>query len=219
MYTRLQREPPVPFLASVIRSFVLCLIIAAPGAIVGYMILTRQPGYDLARLRWPDPHLFPVIIGALSIALSALMFLGFINDAIASRSPGTVIEIDPSPLRAGGTVRLRVLQPGPINIGSIRVTLFGEKRAPWKVIGDQRVFLAKRHGPHLMMEIDRQKLGAGETLEREAAFTVPANVESSTWVAWRIEVCRKVAWRSDSIDRLPVTVEPLVSDEAIKLTP
>lgn len=216
MYTRLQRQRTEPFLI-LITGTIVALFVGAPGLFVAYMIATRQPGYDFAHLEGPDPHRFVMAAGAFSMVAAVLMILSWIDEALAAQSPETVLEIDPAQLRPGGTVRMRIVQPGPIHIRSIRVTLFGERRVRLKVINDQRIWIPQRHGPHQMTEIDRQELGAGEALEREAPFTVPANVESSTWVNWRIEVCSKVAWRRDLVRQFPVTVEPHVDDEAAKL--
>ena len=203
MFTRLTRKSP--WGAQIGCGIVLSFIVMAPGFFIGYMTYTRDHSDNRNALFG---------FSAVWIAVGILVLLSQIHQVFASRSPETIVEIDPLELKPGESVRIHVIQPGPLRLQSIHANLSGEDTtisfsAYEKTTNTKRT--TKYIGPFRMIEIERYDIGGGEVLEREATFRVPpdipASLESSgRTIRWTIEVWGRVAWWPDFMHPFPVTV-------------
>ena len=76
--------------------------------------------------------------------------------------------------------------------------------------GGKRTRRTKFLGPHRMLEIGRQDIASGETLEREGTFVVPdipfSQEVPGLHVRWKIEVWGRVAMWPDFMHPFIVTV-------------
>lgn len=203
MFTRLTRQSP--WKAQVGCGFALAFIVAAPGLFIGYMTYTRDHS---------DNRNAMFAFSAVWVVVAILVLLSNIHQAIAMRSPETMIEIDPGELKPGEPLRIRVIQPGPLSLQSIHANLSGEDTTI-SYSRNERVTHTKRNtkylGPFRMIEVERYDIAGGEQLEREATFQIPpdipASLESSDrTIRWKIEVWGRVAWWPDFMHPFPVTV-------------
>jgi hypothetical protein len=188
MFTRLPRESP--WSAQIGCGAVLALITAAPGLFIGYMTWTRDHS---------DNRNAILGFSAIWIVVGAMVFLSSLMQVLATRSPQTIVEIDPVELMPGETVRIHILQPGPVFLRSIHANLSGEEDTWRRPRASGKRSLNRRYlGPYRMMEIGREAVGGGETLDREGTFTIPdvePSLESAERkVRWKIEVWGKVSW-------------------------
>src|SRR5689334_3958147 len=115
MFTRLTRASP--WGAQIGCGIALAFITMAPGLFVGYMTYTRERS---------DDHTFYYVFSSVWIVVGILVLLSNIHQAFVARSPETILEIDPAELKPGDSVKIRVIQPGPLRLQSIHANLAGE---------------------------------------------------------------------------------------------
>ena len=200
MYTRLSRESP--WKAQIGCTAVIALIIASVGFFIAYMTWTRDQS---------DNRNGMLIFASIWIGVGALVMLSAIHQAFATRPPETIVEIDPEVLVPGQPVRVHILQPGPLNLRSIHVNLTAEETWWVTTRRGKRSLERKWHGPYRMMEIGREAIGGGETLDREGTFTIPRDIHETLEsgghnVRWKIEVWGRVAWWFGFMHPFPVRV-------------
>src|SRR5438045_667249 len=163
MFTRLTREQP--WTAQIGCAFAVSLIVAAPGIFVGYMTWF----HDTSRNRT-----MMFVFAAVWIAVGLIVLMSSVVQAIAVRSPETLVEIDPPELTPGEPVRIRIIQPGPLRLKSLHANLAGEEMT-YKISGgaEKRTRMTRYLGPFRMLDIGRQNVDLSETLQRENTFVVP----------------------------------------------
>lgn len=199
MFIRLERR--APWKAQIGCSFVLALVVAAPGLFIGYMTWTRDHS---------DNRNAVLAFSAVWIGVAFLVLLSGIHQMFAVRSPETIVEIEPAELTPGATLRIRITQPGPLNLRSIHANLAGEELQYYTPRGGKRSSKTRYLGPYRMVEIERNRIDDGGTLQRDVMFVVPdiaASVDTvDLKIRWTIEVWGRVAWWLDFMHPFPVVV-------------
>jgi len=204
--TRLTRQQP--WSAQIGCTLVLALVVAAPGLFVGYMTYVHEHG---------DNRSAYFIFASVWIVVAVGLLAGGIHQLIAVRSPETIVEIDPSTLVPGSSIRVRVTQPGPLNLRSLHANLAGEeieyyyaKGGLLPAEGTKRTTKVRYHGPFRIVEIDRCVIADGMRVQREVMFTVPAIPASAETtdlkIRWKIEVWGRVSLWPNFMHPFPVQV-------------
>jgi hypothetical protein len=198
MFTRLTREQP--WKAQIGCGAVIALAAAAPGVFIAYMTYFHDHSDNRGKT---------FAFAAVWIVVGLFIFLGTIHQALASRSPETVVEIEPAELAPGEALRIRILQPGPLRLLSLHANLAGEETTI-ATGGGRRTRTTRYLGPHRMLEVERQQIGAADTLQRDATFIVPdvaaSGEASGVSVQWKIEVWGRVSMWPDFMHPFPVKV-------------
>jgi hypothetical protein len=207
MYTRLTRE--TPWKAQVGCGAVMALMVALPGLIIGYMTWFHDHS---------DSRNGMFVFAGVWVGVGVLILIGSIHQAFALRSPETIVEIEPSELRAGQSVRVRITQPGPLRLQSIHANLAGEQTTIRLVPRTGKTSRTTKYlGPYRILEIDDHEIAPGESVDRDATFQVPDVVPSYESpdgnLRWKIEVWGRVAWRADFMHPFPVTIAAAKAEE------
>jgi hypothetical protein len=128
-----------------------------------------------------------VIFGGVGL----LMLLMFVHQSIARRVPETIVEITPQPAVTGDRATIRITQPGPVKLRSLRANLlWTESDSDGRGFGGSENFL------------DVRQLDVGHTWETVAEVTIPENGRPSGWMGgvktvWKIEVWGRVRFFPD----------------------
>lgn len=203
MFARLTRREP--WKTQIGCSFVVALIVAAPGLFIGYMTYVHDHS---------DKRNALLIFAGVWLVVAVLVLLSGIHQLFASRSPETIVEIEPSELVPGASVRIRLTQPGPLRLLSLHANLAGEEtqyyyaRGPLAQ-GSKRTSKTRYFGPYRMLEVDeRRNIEVSE--QWQATFVVPpiASSKESTdlKIRWNIEVWGRVALWPDFMHPFPIKV-------------
>lgn len=149
----------------------------------------------------PGLQLFQVV-AVLPALLGLLMLYNTIHSLFASRAPETTITIETASLLRGEPVEIRIHQPGPLKLSSLRLNVVSE------VVTIQRVRSGKtrRHSTYPYQEnhldFGPMEIPVGETRTLSGTLTIPPHVEPTGGepgrsVSWRLEVWGKVERGAD----------------------
>ncbi len=150
------------------------------GGIAGYAAWS-----DLQDGEWHViPLLFVVVFGGLG-----LLFLWIAAaSGLASHVPETIVEVERSTVAPGESVKMLVLQPGPLRLRSLRVRLTCREETP-EERGSPSVTVLH---DEVVAEIGAGVAGRTAPLEHSAVLRIPADAEPSAagppTVRWRLEV-------------------------------
>ncbi|MFO7713634.1 DUF3592 domain-containing protein [Desulfosarcina sp.] len=140
---------------------------------------------------WIDGEV-PVITGLSMVAfgLVGMILLWVSVGALAVRVPLPILEADQPTVAAGTRLRMRLVQPGPVRLRTIRVTFVGEIVAP-----------AKSGAPHLKTMFEGVVIDTGPLVARHtmpfarymdlappADATPSSSAEDAPEVRWRVHV-------------------------------
>ena len=198
MFTRLVREQP--WKAQIGCTFLISLVVAAPGVFIGYMTYFHDHS---------DNRNAILGFAAVWVVVALFVLLGGIHQLFAVRSPETIVEIEPAELTPGASIRIRVTQPGPLRLLSLHANLAGEETK--YTYAAKRTSTTRYFGPYRMLEIERRNIDLSERVERDATFTVPEDVAPTVEspdlkVRWKIEVWGRVRMWPDFMHPFPVTI-------------
>lgn len=155
------------------------------------------------------------VVGYTFAAVGALMALSTVHQLLAVRSPETMVMIDAGDLVAGSSVRVRIVQPGPVRLYSLRANLVGEEIRFATRIDDSgvphRTRTARSLGTYHFFEQKDVTVLSGEQWQGEATLVVPADALSTEsndhhTVTWRIEVWGRVRLWPDFMHPYVITV-------------
>lgn len=205
MFVRLTRQQP--WKAQIGCTFVVALLVAAPGVFIGYMTYFHDHS---------DKRNALLVFAAVWCVVALLVLLSGIHQLFAVRSPETLVEISPSELVPGSSLRIRIIQPGPLRLLSLHANLAGEETKYYytrPLLGDgggKRTSTTRYLGPYRMLEVERRSIELSEQLQREATFIIPPiapSTESTDLkIRWKIEVWGRVELWPDFMHPFPVTV-------------
>lgn len=191
-FVRMERD--TPWRSQIGCSFLLGLVLVAVAGAIAIPVATHWKGGT--QEDWV-PTIFVVVFGGIGL----LMWFMGVHQRLASRTPETEVWIKGVPVHPGGKVTLRVRQPGPVALLTLRGRLLcevetwhaavrpsGSGSGSWdrKYPHDARVF-----------DFEGSALKSGESLDHEVEVTVPADARPSMdsgdlRVKWRIEVWGRV---------------------------
>jgi len=187
-FVRLERRGPSPG-AQVGCTFLL----GAPLALIGFGFVV---GYFINPAGQGDMWVVPVVGGAFGLVGLVLLYAG-VRGARGLKVPVTELwREDPAPLVPGGTVRLRVRQPGPVGLASFRVKALCERvyrrqvsKRDSSTVEDQEVLWEQ-----VLLDVRGERVAAGDSLARDLVLELPSDArptgpaEPDGTVRWTIEV-------------------------------
>ncbi len=207
LFHRLQRAGPEP------SSQVGCLLMLSMpllalglGAIWLYSIDPAGQG---------DMWVMPVVGGAFAL-VGALLLYGGLRGLRGVRVARTEVALDRDPaLAPGDRLRLRVRQPGPVGLESLKVKLLCQrfymrqvsKRSAGKV-EDREVL-----GEGVLLELKNERVARGHVLERDVEFTIPEGAPPTGRampegdIRWSIEVSGETGFLSAIHHPFDITVK------------
>jgi hypothetical protein len=203
---RLERD--TPWRTQVGCSFALGLVLVLFAGAITVPVVTHWQG---GRQEDWVPALFAAVFGGVGL----LMWLSTVHQRLAMRTPETEVWIERVPLHAGERVALRVRQPGPVALKSLRGRLLCEVQV-WRPSASQG-----RSGrgswsstfpyDERFFDLDGAVLGSGDALDRTVELAVPADARLSDEspqlrVRWRIEVWGRVRHWPDFMHPFPLKV-------------
>lgn len=150
------------------------------GGIAGYAAWSEMQDGSYRFLPW----LFVVVFGGLGF-----LFLWIAAAAgLASHVPETIVEIERSTIAPGQDVEMLVLQPGPLRLRSLRVSLVGREEAPARS-GSPTVTILH---DETVADFGAAVAGRTAALEFPARLRIPSDARPSQGgpprVLWRLEV-------------------------------
>lgn len=128
-----------------------------------------------------------------------LLLYASLHQALAKRSPETMVEVEHFPFQAGEKMRACIIQPGPVKLSSLRANLVCLESGR---TGQGRRRRRRSPSHHLLYQhnvLDLQDVvvRSGETFEQMVTLEIPAEArksgrEQGVEITWRIEVWGKV---------------------------
>lgn len=167
----------------------------------------------LAAPHWSQERLgdrigMSVVLGAFGLT-GLLLLYSAAHQALASFTAETIVEIDSRAVAQGATVRVRILQPGPVALRSLNATLV--RRQIESLTDDRTAETYEFHSR--FFEIGAVRVPRGEVLDREAALTIPrraalSGVVGNVETRWLIEVWGRVRWFPGFMHQYEIVVVP-----------
>jgi hypothetical protein len=201
---RLERD--TPWRTQVGCSFALGLVLLVVAGGITVPVITHWQGGT--QEDWV-PALFAAVFGGIGL----LMWLTTVHQRLAMRTPETEVWIERTGLRAGERVALRVRQPGPVALKSLRGRLLCEVQVwrPAARSSGSGSWTSKYPYDERFFDLEGAALGAGDALDRTVELTVPADARLSEEspglrVRWRIEVWGRVRHWPDFMHPFPLKV-------------
>jgi hypothetical protein len=155
--------------------------------------------------------LFAYVFGGVGV----LMLLAAFHQLIALKTPETHVMVDADDFIPGASIRVRIIQPGPVRLKSLRANLVGTQSTyEWRTRSDNtshRERTDRMIGTYNFFDQRDVSVIAGEEWQSEATLVIPADapatVESGDLqMAWTIEVWGKVRWWADFMHPFEVKV-------------
>ncbi len=143
-----------------------------------------------------DMFVVPLVGGAFAL-VGALMLFGGVRGARGLKIPPAEVSIEGGPrLAPGATVRVRLQQPGPMTIESLKLKVCCERIYQRRVKPDSTSTVQDRDTlwEQLLAEVVNERVPAGAVLEREAVLALPPGAQPSGpaqpdgQIEWRIQV-------------------------------
>jgi hypothetical protein len=186
-----------------------CGLIAAliTGAVGGVTLFMEHLHPTETENAWVIPT-----IGWVFVGVALLIVYSSIHQKFAVRSPETIIAVEADEFRPGTSVRVHILQPGPLRMQSLRVNLWGlsvtttpNKTSTRDLTTTKNEYL----GTFNFFEQKDFDIPAGKVFHGVGEMQIPAGAPPSGksgtlhgpegWrnVTWRIEVWGKVRRAAD----------------------
>ena len=182
---RLPREQPWKF--EVGCGFLASLAVTAVGVFIVYMEHIRPGSGNNA---WVGP-----IVGWGFLVAGLLMLLAILYNFLAMQSPETIVAANGSSIARGQTLKLDVLQPGPIRLNYLRVNFRGERLfvPVYPRSGEPKSIERTHLGTFRMFSQDKVMVASGESFHTLVSFVIPKEIQPSGdttggTTTWRIEV-------------------------------
>lgn len=133
-----------------------------------------------------------VVLGAFGLT-GLLLLYSAVHQALASFTAETIVEVEHQEVGQGATLRVRILQPGPVALRSLNATLV---RKQTESLTEGRT-TENYEFYDRFFEIQDVRVGRGEVLDREAELTIPRRAVLTGTVGrvetrWLIEVWGRV---------------------------
>lgn len=157
----------------------------------------------------PGPDLFQglSIIPAL---LGLLTLYAGIHALFATRAPETTITLDVHPLPRGEAVEIRIHQPGPLKLSSLRLNVVAEEVTVYSPSPGKTARRVSYPYQENHLDFGSAEIPAGETRVFSGTITIPPHVEVAgepgRSISWRLEVWGKVVRGADFMRQFEVTV-------------
>lgn len=161
--------------------FILAALMLAVGALAGFA----------AYQSWIDGEI-PVVTGLVMVAFGAsgtILLMAAVS-AMVFQVPVPILEAERPTVAAGARLQMRLVQPGPVRLKTIRVTLVGEKLPPAKS-GTPSV---KGFFERVVIDTGHLVVGRMAPLARNMDLVLPADAPPSSSgqeepeVRWRVQV-------------------------------
>ena len=187
-FSRLQRSGAQPD-AQVGCLFILAgvLLVIGIGLVAAFVLNPAGEG---------DMWVMPVVGGAFALVGGALLYAG-LRGARGLEIPRTEVYLERGVvLRPGATAQLRIRQPGPITIESLKLKVSCERVYQRQVKSDSRSTVEDQDvlWEHDLLVVRNEQVQGGATLEREAALSLPPDARPTGpalpdgRIRWKLEV-------------------------------
>ena len=204
-WVRLERETPARGQAGC--AFGIGAFLTAFGAII--VLFMRGPGKG--RGDW-----LVYVVGGGFALVGAVMVVLALKMVLATRTPETIVEVDGHPVSSGGSLTVRLTQPGPVRLESLRANLVCEQTTELEVgrSGKQRPTFDRRIVyQENVLEVRDRDAARGGTVQAEGVVQIPADVSPSGahgkgMTTWRLEVWGKVKGWAGFMHPFLITVRP-----------
>ena len=138
-----------------------------------------------------------VVFGGIGL----LMLFMFVHQSIARWVPETIVEITPQTVLTGERLVVRITQPGPVKLRSLRANLiWTESDSEGNGTGGSENFL------------DVAQFDVGEHWQRVVDVVIPENGKPTGWLggvktAWKIEIWGRVRFFPDFLHPFVIRVK------------
>ena len=187
-FSRLQRSGAQPD-AQVGCLFILAglLLVIGVGLLAAFVLHPAGEG---------NMWVMPVVGGAFAFVGGALLYAG-LRGARGLKIPRTEVYLERGVvLRPGATAQLRLRQPGPITIESLKLKVSCERVYQRQVKSDSRSTVEDQDvlWEHDLLIVRNEQVQGGATLERDAALSLPPDARPTGpalpdgRIRWKLEV-------------------------------
>ena len=172
-----------------------------------------------------DMWVMPVVGGGFSLVGALMLFAGVRGArGLKIPEPQLLVERDVR-LAPGATVRIRLRQPGPMTIDSLRLSVCCERVYERQMKPDSSATVQDREliWEQVLAEVKDQRVPAGESMEREAVLTLPADarptgaVRPDGEIRWQVEVRAEAGFMRATYRAFEIQVQPVGGAAAMAL--
>lgn len=161
---------------------------------------------------WGDDFVVVIVGGAFALVGLGLILMA-IHQAFAIRVAETEVSIDRPVLAPGMEARVRVRQPGPVNLLSLNGRLVCEVRKRRTGRNGKHSYSSTYPYQERIFEIRGGVIPENQSLDHESLFTVPPGAEATLDTPelkriWRLEVWGRVRHWPDFMHPFTVDVRP-----------
>jgi len=145
------------------------------------------------------------IVGGSFAFFGVILLLAGIHQAFAAKTAETIVELEGDTVERGGTLRGAIIQPGPVDLQSLRANVVClETVIRRRVRGGRTETDATTTVIHQWNVLDSgaTQVDAGEQVERPIEITIPHELPASMHddnrtIQWKLEVWGRVRRRPD----------------------
>ena len=163
-----------------------------------------------------DMWVMPVVGGGFSLVGALLLYAGM-RGARGLKIPEPEVSIEQGVrLAPGAAVRVRLRQPGPMTVESLRLRLCCERVYERQMRPNSAATVEDREllWEQVLEQVRGERVAAGAALEREATLRLPADARPTGPAAdgairWRIEVWGEAGFMRATYRAFEIDVQPL----------